>query len=324
MKTNIDIFRTLDNQVEISVQLDNETVWLNRQQIAILFDRDIKTIGKHIGNVFSEEELDMFSTVAKFATVQNEGGRKVERSIEYYNLDVIISIGYRVKSQRGVQFRQWATKRLKDYLVNGYAIDPKRLEENKVQFLQTLEDLKILTQNNNQLVAKDILSLIQSFSSTFFALDSFDKNEFPSNGTRQEIQTSAEELYQDLKQLKTELISKGEAAELFAQEKKQGDLKGIFGNVFQSVFGEDAYPTVEEKAAHLLYFVIKNHPFNDGNKRSGAFCFIWLLEKARYDFKNKISPETLTTLTILLAESNPTDKEKMIGIVLLILNSNKK
>lgn len=323
METSIEIFKTTDNQVEISVKLENETAWLNRQQLATLFDRDIKTIGKHINNVFEEGELDPTSTVAKFAIVQTEGSRKVERDIEYYNLDVIISIGYRVKSQRGVQFRQWATQRLKDYLIKGYAINQQRLAENKAQFLTTLDDLKILAENNPQIETKDVLSLIQSFSNTFFALDSYDKNAFPEEGTQQEIEASAAELQKDLQQLKAELVKKGEATELFAQEKKSGNLEGLFGNVFQSVFGQDAYPSIEEKAAHLLYFIIKNHPFNDGNKRSGAFAFIWFLQKAKGSFLSKIHPETLTTLTILIAESNPTDKEKMVGIVKLLLNSNK-
>ena len=209
---------------------------------------------------------------------------------------------------------------MKRYITQGFSINQKRLEENKTQFLKTLEDLKILTQSNQQIETKDILTLIQNFSHTWFSLDSSDKNEFPKQGTQEAIQTSAEELYQDLMQLKAELIAKDEATELFAQEKNVGNLKGIFGNVFQSVFGQDAYPSVEEKAAHLLYFIIKNHPFNDGNKRSGAFSFIWLLQKAGYQFRDKISPETLTTLTILIAESKPSDKDKMIGIVKLVLS----
>jgi len=172
------IYKSNDNQVQVEVRFKNETVWLNRQQLSELFGRDIKTIGKHINNVFKEGELDMHSTVAKFATVQTEGSRRVEREIEYYNLDVIISVGYRVKSQRGVQFRQWATQRLKDYLLKGYAINQKRLEENKQQFLQTLEDLKQLAHNNQSIETKDILSLIQSFSNTFFTLNSMVKFDF--------------------------------------------------------------------------------------------------------------------------------------------------
>jgi death-on-curing family protein len=321
-KNENNICHSTDNETEFP--FENDTVLLNRQQLAILFDRDVKTIGKHINNVYREGELTQISTVAKFATVQKEGERTIERTIEYYNLDVIISVGYRVKSKSGVHFRQWATQRLKDFLVKGYAINQKRLEENKTQFLQTLDDLKLLTESNQNLDTKDVLSLIQSFSNTFFALDSYDKNEFPKQGEQKGIKANAKELQNDIQELKAELIKKGEATALFAQEKTHGNLEGIFGNVFQSVFGEDAYPTVEEKAAHLLYFIIKNHPFNDGNKRSGAFSFVWLLQKAEFNFRNKISPETLATLTILIAESNPVNKENMIGIVLLLLNSDKK
>jgi death-on-curing family protein len=277
--------------------------------------------------VFNIGELVRKVVVANFATTTQHGAIKDKTqtiSVEYYNLDVIISIGYRVKSQRGTQFWHWATQRVNDYLVKGYAINQQRIEQNKTQFLKTLDDLKILSENNSRMEVKDILSLIKSFSHTFFALDSFDRNEFPNKGTQEEIQTSAKELQNDIVQLKTELIKKGEATALFAQEKRKGNLEGTFGTVFQSVFGQDAYPTVEEKAAHLLYFIIKNHPFNDGNKRSGAFSFIWLLHKANYNFRDKISPETLTILSILIAESNPNNKEQMVGIVLLLLNSDKK
>lgn len=310
------IYILQDNQTEIEVILKDDTVWLNQNQLADLFQRDRTVITKHISNIFREKELDKKSNVQKMHIPNSD------KPVSLYNLEIIISVGYRVKSPQGVQFRQWATQRLKDYLTKGYAVNQKKLDENRANFLKTLEDLKLLTENNPQIETKEVIGLIQSFSTTFFALDSYDKNEFPDKGEHKEIKTSALELKKDIQQLKTELIKKGEATELFAQEKKSGNLEGIFGNVFQSVFGQDAYPTVEEKAAHLLYFIIKNHPFNDGNKRSAAFAFIWLLQKANYSFRDKISPETLTTLTILLAESNPVDKDKMIGIVLLLLNAN--
>lgn len=315
------IYKTDDNQTEIEVVYENNTVWLNQYQIAALFQTDRTSVLKHIKNIYKVEELDEKSTCAKFAQVQKEGNRLVNREVLNYNLDVIISVGYRVNSKKGVQFRQWASQRLNDYLIKGYAINQKLINKNKAQFLQTLEDLKLLAKNNQNLEAKDILTLIQSFSNTFFALEQYDKNKFPTKGTLLEIKINAIELKNDLQKLKNELIKKEEASELFAQEKKQGTLEGIFGTVFQSVFGQDAYPSLEEKAAHLMYFIIKNHPFNDGNKRSGAFSFIWLLQKSGYDFHQKISPETLTTLTILIAESSPSDKEKMIGIILLLLNS---
>lgn len=320
---NLLIYQAENGAIEVKPDATYDTIWANLEQISRLFGRDKSVISRHIKNIFAEGELVKSSTVAFFATVQQEGQRKVKRSIEYYNLDVILSVGYRVNSKVATKFRQWATQILKQHILQGYTINAKVLEQNKIHFLQTLEDLKLLTQNNAQIEAKDVIALIQNFSHTFFSLDSYDKNAFPVQGTLKEIKTSAQELYKDIQQLKAELIKKGEATELFAQEKNKGALEGIFGNVFQSVFGEDAYPTLEDKAAHLLYFIVKNHPFNDGNKRCGAFSFVWLLHKAGYDFKDKVSPQTLTTLTLLVAESNPTDKEKMIGIVKLLLNSKE-
>lgn len=318
MEKKIEIYQSIDKTIQLEVKLEQETVWLNRQQISELFNRDVKTIGKHINNVFKDKELNKESVIANFATTASDGKTY---QVQYYNLDVIISVGYRVKSKEGVQFRQWATKRLKDYLIQGYAINQKVLEQNKKQFLKTLEDLKLLSQNNDLIETTAILSLIESFSATFFALENFDNNNFPKQNNEAQILSTAQELKQDLEILKQELIKKGEATDLFSQEKKQGNLQGIYGNVFQSVFGQDAYPSVEEKAAHLLYFIVKNHPFNDGNKRSGAFAFIWLLQKANYNFTEKITPETLTTLTILIAISNPSEKEKMVGLILLLLNT---
>ena len=317
------IYQTNDNQTQIEVNFDGDTVWLNRQQIAQLFDRDIKTIGKHINNVFTDKELDKNSTVAKIATVQKEGIRLIERSIDFYNLDVIISIGYRVKSIRGVQFRQWATSRLKDYLIKGFSINKTRIQQNKALFLKTIEDLKILTQNTSIIETGDLLSLIESFSNTWFSLDKYDKSIFPTIGTKQELLVNASDLLHDIQLLKQKLIQNKEATELFAQEKQKGSLQGILGNIYQTIFGQDAYETIEEKAAHLLYFIVKNHPFNDGNKRSGAFTFIWYLRKAGISFESKINPTALTALTLLIAESNPAEKDKMIGIVLLLLGDKE-
>ncbi|MCX8080100.1 MAG: virulence protein RhuM/Fic/DOC family protein [Bacteroidia bacterium] len=318
--SEIIIYQSPDNKTEIEVKLENDTVWLTQAQMVQLFDSSKSNVSEHLKSIFHSGELDYSSTVRKFRTVRKEGSRTVSRNLEYYNLDVIISLGYRINTRKGIQFRQWATERLKEYLIKGYTINLRRIEENKKQFLQTLEDLKLLTQKNKHIEAKEILSLIQSFSSTFFALNKYDKNEFPKHGTLQEVKASAKELYKDIQKLKSELMQKGEATALFAQEKKKGALESIFGNVFQTVFGQDAYPAVEEKAAHLLYFIVKNHPFTDGNKRCGAFSFIWLLQKAGYPFREKISPQTLTTLTLLIAESDPKDKEKMIGIVKLLFN----
>ena len=316
------IYQSENGAIEFREDLNEDNiVWGSLNQISNLFDKDKSVVSRHINNIYKQDELHRNATVAKFATVQKEGKRKVVREIEYYNLDVILSVGYRVNSKVATNFRKWATQTLKQHITLGYSVNPKVLKRNKELFLQTLDDLKILSHENKSIEAKDVLTLIKSFSTTFFNLESYDKNNFPKHGTQKEVDANAQDLYDSLNKLKQELIKKGEATELFAQEKQKGKLTGIFGSVFQTVFGEDAYPTIEQKAAHLLYFIVKNHPFTDGNKRSGAFSFIWFLQKANYDFMTRVSPETLTAITLLIAESKPQEKEKMIGIILLILNT---
>jgi len=315
------IYQAKSGALELKSDISNDTLWANLNQIAKLFDRDKSVISRHIKNIFTSGELEKKSTVAIFATVQKEGARAISRDIEHFNLDIILSVGYRVNSKAATKFRQWATQTLKQHITKGYTINEKTIKHNKKQFLKTLDDLKILAINSELIETQDILSLIESFSATFFTLESYDKNNFPNKGNELEIKASAKDLNRDIQTLKQELIKKGEASTLFAKEHTQGSLDGIFGAVFQSVFGQDAYPSIEEKAAHLLYFIIKNHPFNDGNKRCGAFSFVWLLQKAEYSFIKTITPETLSTLTLLVAISSPDEKSKMIGLILLLLNS---
>lgn len=320
---NLAVYQAKDGSIELHKDFDNETVWANLDQIASFFGRDKSVISRHIKNIFKEKELDTESTVAFFAIVQNEGSRKVERNIEFFNLDLILSVGYRVNSKVATQFRIWANKILKEHIVKGFTINPKRIKKNHQAFLKAIEEVKSLAKNNDQITTDGILDLVKSFSYTWFSLDKYDKNNFPKKGNKKTVKITAKDFLQDLESLKKNLLEKKEATELFAQEKNKGNLEGIFGNVFQSVFGKDIYETIEEKSAHLLYFIVKNHPFNDGNKRSGAFAFIWFLQKADFNFQNKISPETLVALTILIAESNPKDKKKMVGIILLLLNFEK-
>ncbi len=303
---------------------DENIIWANLNQIAELFGRDKSVISRHLKKIFGSSELNEKVTVAKIATVQKEGEREVLRKIDYYNLDVILSVGYRVDSKVAVEFRKWATKTLKQHITKGYTLNKKILQKKHEEFLRAVKDIKLLASKNQKVSKDDILELIQTFSSTWFNLESYDKQNFPAKGkSKKKIKINfekfAQELYEEVALFKKELIAKKEATDFFAQEKKNGSLKGILGNVFQSVFGKEVYQTVEEKAGHLLYFIIKNHPFNDGNKRTGAFAFIWFLRKMNFDFEDKITPETLTTLALLIAESNPKDKEKMIGLVLLLL-----
>lgn len=326
MSKELLIYQATSGALELRSDDSGETVWATQKQIASIFGIDRTVVSRHIANIFKDDELDEKVVSADYAHTTQHGaikGKTQTRELKYYNLDIILAVGYRTKSNRAIQFRKWATETLKQHIVQGYTINKKRIEKNKEQFVKAIEDLKILSKDTQLLEINDVLSLIQIFSDTWFSLDQFDSQNFPQEGTRKEIGLSAKELKQDIGQLKQKLIGKGEATQLFAQEKREGILEGIFGSVFQSVFGEDAYPSIEEKAAHLLYFIVKNHPFNDGNKRSGAFAFIWLLQKAGVDYTRQISPQTLTTLTILIAESNPIEKDKMVGLILLLLNTKR-
>ena len=311
------IYQTKDGALELCEDANKETVWATQADLVILYQKDQSVISRHIKNIFKDGEIDKKSNMQKMHIANSD------KPVEFYSLDIILAVGYRTNSARAIEFRKWATKTLKKHIIQGFTINPNRIEKNHQAFLQTVEDIKLLAQNNQNLQTKDILELIKSFSYTWFSLDSYDKDKFPKKGTKKSVEITAEELERDLQKLKQELIAKKEATDIFGQEKQKGNLAGIVGNVFQTVFGKDAYATIEEKSAHLLYFIIKDHPFNDGNKRSGAFAFIWFLQKAGFHFQNKITPETLATLTILIAESHPKEKEKMVGIVLLLLQFEK-
>ncbi|QQS15650.1 MAG: virulence protein RhuM/Fic/DOC family protein [Candidatus Moraniibacteriota bacterium] len=311
------IYQAKDGGIELREDVARETVWASLDQIALLFGRDKSVISRHIRNVFKEEELMRDSVVAFFATTARD--KKTYR-VEHFNLDMILSVGYRVNSKIATQFRKWATRTLKRHITQGYTLNKNVLARNKAEFLRAIEDIKALSSGSTKVGTEDILELVKAFSGTWFSLRSYDEAGLPRTGsTKKNVTLTADELYGDVELLKKDLAGKGEATELFAQEKYSKSLEGILGNVMQAVFGKDAYETVEEKAAHLLYFVIKNHPFTDGNKRAGAFSFVWFLRKSGIDFTRAITPETLTTLALLIAESKPSDKDRMIGLVLLLL-----
>ena len=310
MSKDIIIYQEKGHDIEVRLDVNQETIWMSQADMSELFDKDTDTIGLHLKNIYQSGELKEKATTEKSSVVRQEGNRQVKRKINFYNLDAIISVG-------------WATRTLKDHLSKGFTINPSRIEQNYASFMQAVDEVKTLTSNNTLLKADDVLVLIKSFAHTWFSLESFDEDKLPKGGlTKQDIQLESSTLYEAIAQLKQGLIANNQATQLFAQEKKEDTLAGIFGNVFQSVFGEDAYPTIEEKAAHLLYFIVKNHPFNDGNKRTGAFTFIWFLQKAQIDFRAKITPEALTAITLLIAQSDPTDKDKVIGLVVVLLTGN--
>ena len=305
MKNELITFKDGTLELNVPVSWEQETVWLTRNQMAELFDRDVKTIGKHINNAL-KEELDN-STVANFATVQMEGGREVERNIEHYNLDMIISVGYRVKSTRGVQFRKWANSILKQYIIQGYAVNTSRMN-------QLGEVIRIMKRTENSLDAKQVLSVIEKYSLALDLLDDYDHQTMKRpDGNKAVYILSYEECRQVIDSMKFSTDSG-----LFGNE-KDDSFKGSIGNIYQSFAGQDIYPTLEEKAANLLYFITKNHSFSDGNKRIAATMFLYFLDKNGILFAdgNKlIDDHTLVALTIMIAESKPDEKEMMISVIM--------
>jgi prophage maintenance system killer protein len=311
--SNTIIYQAPNGAIELKGDFSKETVWANQAQIAELFGVDQSVISRHIRNIVKDGEVDQKSNMQKMHIANSD------KPVAFYSLDIILSVGYRTNSKVAIDFRKWATQTIREYLVQGYTINKKQISKNYKLFQQALTDIQNISQN--QLSSNDILELIKAFSQTWFSLDAYDKSELQTKPkTHKSIQLEAEQLYQDLAIFRQELQSRGEATDLFAQEKQTGSLEGIFGNIFQTAFGQDVYPTIEAKASNLMYLIIKNHPFNDGNKRTGAFSFIWFLQKAKIPFQHKITPEALTAITLLIATSNPKDKEKMIDLVSLLLS----
>jgi prophage maintenance system killer protein len=306
------LFESQDKSISLNVPLRNDSVWLNRNQMAELFGRDVKTIGRHIGNAL-REEIDAESTVAKFATVQLEGDRRVERSIEYYNLDVIISVGYRVKSQRGVEFRKWANNVLRRYIMQGYAVNHNRIKELG-------EVIRIMKRTQGSLDARQVLSVIERYSTALDLLDDYDHQTMkrPEGNAATYVLT-----YEECREV-IDSMRFGNESMLFGNE-KDDSFKGSIGNIYQSFCGQELYPTLEEKAANLLYFVTKNHSFSDGNKRIAAAMFLYFLDKNGvlfHDGRKLIDDHALVALTIMIAESKPEEKEMMISVIMNCINSN--
>ena len=310
MNNEIIIYKDGELELPVEVTPDKETVWLNRKQIAILFDRDVKTIGKHINNAL-KEELDS-SVVAKFATTASDGKTY---KVDYYNLDMIISVGYRVKSQRGIAFRKWATAILKEYIVQGYAVNDKRLKVlNKVIEIQSNIIADVL-----ELDSKEVLDVIQKYSQALELLDDYDhqvvKKPILSNKEAYKLN------YKECRNL-IDNMAFSATSTIFGKEKSKGALEGIIGSVYQTAFGEDMYQSVQEKAANLLYFIVKDHPFIDGCKRIAASIFLHFLNKNNLLFEDNekiISDSTLVAITLLLAESKPEEKEIMINVIMNFL-----
>lgn len=326
LNNQIVLYQSEDGMTQLDVKLEGETVWLNRQQMAELFGRDVKTIGKHINNALREELNDGISTVAKFATVQKEGSRLVNREVEYYNLDMIISVGYRVKSRRGVEFRRWANDILKQFLINGYAVN-ERIRQRQIAELRqlvlvvgrTIEQQPVATTDES----RALFDVVVDYTYALDTLDNYDYQRlYISKTTRNELfYATYENAMQEIEMLR----EKFGASALFGNEKDES-FKSSIGQIYQTFDGEELYPSVEEKAAMLLYLVTKNHSFSDGNKRIAATLFLWFMNNNgilyREDGSKRIADNTLVALTLMIAESRTEEKDIMVKVVVNLINKS--
>ncbi len=319
------IFQDADQSVEVRLDAGRDTVWLTQRQMADLFETSTDNVSLHLKNIFADGELDETATTEDSSVVRQEGNRQVTRQVKHYNLDAIISVGYRVSSKRAVLFRQWATRILREHLTQGYTLNRQRFETNAKELEAAMELVRETAQNPDLLVdtGRGLVDIVTRYAQTFLLLQRYDEGllaEPPtqSGGTL----PTPDDVRRELNRLKADLGARGEATELFACER--GDaFVSLLGNLDQTVFGDPAYPSVEAKAAHLLYFVIKNHPFLDGNKRSGAFLFVDFLNRNGRLLNNNAQPVIndigLAALALLVAESAPNQKETMIRLIMNML-----
>lgn len=321
-KGEIIIYTSEDGSISLDTKLENDTIWLTQKQMAELFDKNIRTVNEHINNIFKEGELDKSSVIRNFRITASDGK---QYDTNFYNLDVIISVGYRVKSLRGTQFRIWATNTLREYLTKGYVINEKMLkaQQNKIQTLQsTVNLLKRSIQNQISTVneAQDIANIMDNFAQGLDLLDDFDHKTLDTKGITQKdaVIISKEEYLSVINKMKSEF-----ASDVFANP-KDDSFDSSINQIYQTFGGQDCYPTLEEKAAMLLYLITKNHSFSDGNKRIAASCFLYFLNRNNLLYKNNlpiIDNGTLFALTLLIAESKPEEMEIMKQIVVSVLNN---
>lgn len=318
------IYRAEDNTVQLDVRMENETVWLSQQQMVQLFNSTKQNISLHIGNIFREGELRKEATVKEYLTVQTEGNRQICRKVLYYNLDVIISVGYRVKSQRGVQFRQWANRILKDYLVKGYAVNDKIRREQLSDLRQLVQIVGRTVQSKAVESADETQAIFDVVLDYTYALDTLDNYDYERLTVKE---TTPEErfhaTYENAMQTIAALREKFGGSTLFGNE-KDDSFKSSIGQIYQTFGGKDLYPSVEEKAAMLLYLVTKNHSFSDGNKRIAATLFLWFLNNNgilyREDGTKRLADNTLVALTLMIAESRTEEKDTMVKVVVNLIN----
>lgn len=315
-----------DNEFQIILDGDNETVWITEKQIVELFGKARRTIGEHINNLYEEGELDKSSTWREFRQVQKEGQREVTRNVPQYNLDVIISVGYRVRSKTGIEFRKWATKKLKEHLIKGYTLN-QNIQIHQIKELQNqlVNAQEKLFESQIQLT-DGLLNIISSYSKSFELLNQFDTDELSTSDLQKDINyiINYADVNKAIGKLKTTLIEKEEASQLFGSE-KDDSFRGILGSISQTVFGDLAYPTIEEQAAQLLYSIIKGHAFSDGNKRIGSFIFVWFLEQNNFHLKSngqlKINDNTLVALALAVAQSIPDQRDIIIKLIINLIKN---
>lgn len=320
------IYKTPQNEVELKVKLEKETIWLTQNQIALLFGTQRPAISKHLKNIFQSGELEekVVSSILEHTTSHGAiKGKTQTKDVKFYSLDAIISVGYRVNSQRATQFRIWASKILKQYLIKGYAVNERRLLEAREKFNELQEAVLFMQrQSSKELLSGqegEILRLLADYSKTLSLLEQYDTGTLAeTKGRKAKFVLQYEDCIKIIVELKRELIAKKEAGDLFGNE-RGGGFEGIIKGLYQTFAKKELYPTVEDKAAHLLYLTIKDHPFSDGNKRNASFLFVYFLDKSQYLFKKtgerKVNDNALTALALLIAESDPTEKEVMIKII---------
>ena len=324
----IKIFQSDDGETEVSVRFDKETVWLTQKQMAQLFDKDSDTIGLHLKTIYTSGELEENSTTEESSVVQKEGNRDVRRKIKFYNFDAILSVGYKVNSKRGIQFRIWTSKILKEYLLKGYALDKKRLSYQNEQLKELKESVKILGSvlHYKQLSNDESVGLLKIISDYAYALDILDQYDYQSLEIKD---TSGKETYQlryeeAISQIKMAKKAYGNS-ELFGHEKDESFNSSV-STIYQTFDGVDLYPSIEEKAANLLYFITKNHSFSDGNKRIAAFLFLYFMERNGILFDDngnkRIADNTLVALTLMIAVSKPEEKDTMTKVIVNLINKN--
>lgn len=311
------VYQAKTGAIALRGDFSHETVWATQAQIALIFGLERSVVTKHIRNILRDKELDEYSVCAHFAHTAEDGKTY---KVQHYNLDILLAVGYRANSVRAIQFRQWATKTLREHITKGYTIDRKRVATNYDAFMKSVADIKALLPEHAAFDPKDVIELIREFANTWISLDAYDRDTLTVRTvTKKNVKLTGEELRGSIAVFKRELMRENEATDLFATERLTGNIEGIVGNVMQSFSGKPVYPSIEEKAAHLLYFMVKNHPFVDGNKRSGAFAFVWFLRRSGIKGSKNINPASLTALTLLIAESDPKKKDQMVALVTRML-----